>query len=73
MLHRKVNKDSGTKQVTSARQVATSRSHSRRDDHGNDRQSRSMSRHHHSPEKSTRRAHASLGPGSIPSVSPVRR
>jgi hypothetical protein len=53
--------------------VTTSRSQSKRDDHGNDRKSRSMSRHHHSPRKSTRRTHASSGPGSIPSVSPVRR
>jgi hypothetical protein len=30
MLHRKVNKDSGTKQATSARQVTTSRSHSKK-------------------------------------------
>jgi hypothetical protein len=34
---------------------------------------RSMRRHHHSLDKFTRRAHASLGIGSIPSVSPVRR
>jgi hypothetical protein len=73
MLQRQANKDSGTKQETSARQVTTSRSHSRRDEHGNDRKSRSMRRHHHSPEKSTRRAHASSGPGSNPSVSPMRR
>jgi hypothetical protein len=37
MLHKQVNKDSGTKQATSARQVSTSRSHNKRDDHGNDR------------------------------------
>jgi hypothetical protein len=73
MLHKQVNKDSGTKQATSARQVSTSRSHNKRDDHGNDRQSRSMSRLHHSPRQSTRRTHASSGPGSSPSVSPVRR
>jgi hypothetical protein len=72
MLHKKVNKDSGTKKATSARQVSTSRSHRKRDDHGNDRNSRSMRRHHHSPRQSTRRTHASSGPGSIPSVSLVR-
>jgi hypothetical protein len=38
MLHKQVNKDSGTKQATSARQVSTSRSHRKRDNHGNDRQ-----------------------------------
>jgi hypothetical protein len=37
MLQRQANKDSGTKPTTSARQVTTSRSHSRRDEHGNDR------------------------------------
>jgi hypothetical protein len=37
MLHKQVNKDSGTKQAASARQVSTSRSHIERDDHGNDR------------------------------------
>jgi hypothetical protein len=37
MLHRQANKDSGTKQVDSARHVTTSKSHSRRDEHGNDR------------------------------------
>jgi hypothetical protein len=73
MLHKKVNKDSGTKQAASARQVSTSRSHRKRDDHGNDRNSRSMSRCHHSPRKSTRRTHASSGPGRNPSVSLVRR
>jgi hypothetical protein len=57
MLHMQVNKDSGTKQAASARQVTTSRSQSRRDDNGNDRQSRSMRRHRHSPRQSTRRTH----------------
>jgi hypothetical protein len=32
-----------------------------------------MSRFHHSPKQSTRRAHASLGLGNNPSVSLVRR
>jgi hypothetical protein len=73
MLQRKANKDSGTNKGTSTRQVTTSRSHRKRDEHGNDRKSRSMKRHHHSPKKSTRISHASSGPGSIPSVSPVRR
>ena len=71
MLHKKVNKDSGTKQVASARQVSASRSHRKMDAHGNDRKSRSMRRRRHSPRKSTRRTHASLGPGSSPSVSLV--
>ena len=73
MLHKQVNKYSGTKQVVSARQVSTSRSHNKRDDHGNDRMSRSMRRIHHSPSQSIRRTHVSLGPGSIPSVSHIRR
>jgi hypothetical protein len=37
MLQKQDNKDSGTKQEASARHVTTSRSHSRRDEHGNDR------------------------------------
>jgi hypothetical protein len=36
MLHKQVNKDSGSKQEASVRQVAASRSHRRWDDHGND-------------------------------------
>jgi hypothetical protein len=36
MLHRHDNKYSGTKQADSARHVTTSKSHRRRDDHGND-------------------------------------
>jgi hypothetical protein len=71
MLQNQVNKDSGTKQESSARQVSTSRSHRKRDDHGNDRKSRSMSRCHHSPRHSTRRTHASSGLGINPSVSHV--
>ena len=43
------------------------------DDHGNDRKSRSMNKHNHSPRKSTRRNHASSGPGSSPGVSHVQR
>jgi hypothetical protein len=73
MLHKQVDKDSGTKQAGSSRQVSTSRFHKKRDDHGNDRKSRSMSRHHHSPRHSTRRNHASLGPRRNPSVSLIRR
>jgi methyl coenzyme M reductase gamma subunit len=42
ILHKQVNKNSGTKQEVNARQVTNSRSHSRRDDHVNDRMSRSM-------------------------------
>jgi hypothetical protein len=73
MLHKQVKKDSCTKQETSARQVSTSRSQSKMDDHGNDRKSISMSRNHHYPNKSTRRTHASSWTRSNPSVSPVWR
>jgi hypothetical protein len=73
MLHWQVKQNSGTKQADIARQVIASRSHNRRDDHGNDRQSRFMSRCHHSPRKSNRSAHASLGLRSNTSVSPVKR
>jgi len=73
MFHRKFNKDSGTKQETSFRQVTASRSHSKRDDHGNDKQSRRMSRHHQYPRESTRRTHAFSGLGSNPRVSHVWR
>jgi hypothetical protein len=59
MFHKQVKKDSGTKQEYSVRQVTTSRSHSKTDDHRNDRKSRSMNMHHHSPRKFTRRTHAS--------------
>jgi hypothetical protein len=34
MLHRQVNKESSTNQATGAKQVTTSKSQSRRDDHG---------------------------------------
>jgi hypothetical protein len=85
MSQKKANKDYGTKQEASARQVTASKSHSRRNEHGNDRKSRSRDHHspkqsrksrsrsrgHHSPEQSTRRAHVSSRPGSIPSVSLV--
>jgi len=37
IFHRQLNKDSSTKQASSARQVITSRSHNRRDEHENDR------------------------------------
>jgi hypothetical protein len=73
MLQRKANKESGTKQPTSSRQVKTSRSHSRRYEHGNDNNSRSVNRGHHSLRKSIRRAHASSWLGSSPSVSRIRR
>jgi len=60
--------------------LIASRSHSRRDDHGNDKKSRSMSRHCHSLEKSTRRAHASSRraheisrSGKFPSISPFKK
>jgi hypothetical protein len=73
MIQRQSNKYSRTKQVVSAKQVATSGSHNRRDEHGNDRNSRSMSRNHNYLDPCTRRAHESTGLGSIPSVSPIRR
>jgi hypothetical protein len=73
MLHNKFNKDSGTEQAASARQLSTLRSHIKMDDHGNDRKSRSMRRCHHSPSKSTRITHAIPSRGSIPSMSHVRR
>jgi hypothetical protein len=73
VLHKKFNKDSGTKQATSVIQVLVFRSQRKRDDHGNDMKSRSMSRCHHSTRKSTRRTHAILGPRSKPSVSYVWR
>jgi hypothetical protein len=73
MLHKQVNKYSGTKQASSTRKVSTSRPHSKREYHGNDRKSRSMNMHHHSPRNSTRITHARSGPRSIPSVSPVWR
>jgi hypothetical protein len=73
MLQKQANKYSSTKQESSARKVTSSISHIRRDEHGNGRYSRSMNRHHHSLEKSTRRYHASLGTKNNPSVSPMRR
>jgi hypothetical protein len=66
MLHKQANKDFNANQEANARQMTTSKSHSRRDYHGNDMQSRSTSRPHHSPRKSTRRAHASSRPRSNP-------
>jgi hypothetical protein len=55
MLHKQVNKDSGTKQEISGKKVSTYRSHRKRDDHINDRKSRSMRSRHHSSRNSTRR------------------
>jgi hypothetical protein len=46
ILHRKINKGSSTKQVVNARQVTTSISQSRRDDHGSDRKSRNVGNAH---------------------------
>jgi hypothetical protein len=43
------------------------------DDHGKDRQSRRMSMIHHSPRNITRINHASSGPVSSPSFSPIQR
>jgi hypothetical protein len=73
MLHKQVNKDSSTKQEASARQVSASKSHRKRVDCGNDRNPRNMRRNHHSLRKSTRINHASLGLGSDPSMSHVRK
>jgi hypothetical protein len=53
--------------------VTSSKSHSRRDDHGNEKQSRSINRHHHSPDKSTRRYRASSRLRIRPYMSPVRK
>jgi hypothetical protein len=53
--------------------VKTSKSHRKRDGNKNDRNSRSRRRIHNYLEHSTRRDHAILGPGIIPSVSHVRR
>jgi hypothetical protein len=61
MFHKQVNKYYDTKQEANVRQVSASRSQSKRDDHGNDRHSRSMSKYHHSLRKSTRRTHAISG------------
>jgi hypothetical protein len=72
-FHKQFNEDFGTKQETSARQVSTSRSHRKRDDHGNDRNSRSMSMHHHYPRNSTRMTHASSGSRSILGLSHIQR
>jgi hypothetical protein len=73
MLHKQVNKVSNTKKAISAIQMITSIFHSKSDDHGNDMQLRSMSRHHHSPRQSTKRTHAFLGLWSNPSLSIFRR
>jgi hypothetical protein len=58
MLQNQVNKNYGTKQAASARQVETFIFHDRRDDNEGSRQSRSIRRHHHqhhSPRNSSRR------------------
>jgi hypothetical protein len=73
MFHKQVNKDPGPNQEPSARKVSGSKFQRKRVDHGNDRKSRIIIRHHHYPKKSTRRTHESSNLGSIPSVSLVRR
>jgi len=73
MLQKQDNKDSSTKQEASSRHVTACKSHSIRDEHGNDKNSRRRRKFHHSPNQSTRKSHAILGLGSIPSVSLVRR
>jgi hypothetical protein len=52
--------------------VTTSKSHGRRDEHGNGRKSRRMRRHHHSLDKSTRISNASSMLRINPSVYPIR-
>jgi hypothetical protein len=73
VLHTKFNKDPDTNQESSARKVSTSISHSRKDDHMNDRKSISMRRCHHYPRKYNKITHAISGLGRSPSVSLVRR
>jgi hypothetical protein len=73
MLKNHAKMDSSTKPQVSARQLEASKTHSKRDGHGNDRKSRNRIILHHSIEKSTGRYHASSRPGRNPSVSPVRR
>jgi hypothetical protein len=72
MFHNQFKKGSGTNKSTSVIYVSISISHSKRDDHENERKSRSMSRFHHSPNKSTRTNHEISRLGSNPSVSHVR-
>jgi hypothetical protein len=72
MFKKQVNKYYGTKQVASARKVVESRSHDRRDDHREYRNSRSSSTHHHSPGNLTRRKHARSGLDSSPSASTIK-
>jgi hypothetical protein len=72
MLQRKVNKYSGTKKETSANQVEASKSHDRRDDHGESRKSRSVGRNLHSPRHPTKKLYACSRLESIPTMSPVK-
>jgi hypothetical protein len=73
MFRRKFNKHSRSNQSISVGQVETSISHYRRDDHGDGRKSRSLSRHRRSPNKSTRIVHSCSRLERILSVSHVRR
>jgi hypothetical protein len=73
MMQKKSKKDFGTKKVTSARQETTSKSQRKRDDCGNDMNSRCRRRIHHSPDQYTRRDHSSSGLWNSLSVSPIRR
>jgi hypothetical protein len=57
-LQIQINKDSRTKHVRNATYVTTHISHDRRDDHRGYRNSRSVSRHHHSPKHSIKISHA---------------
>lgn len=73
MMQKQVNKNSGTKQASGARQATTSKSHDRRIDNVGYRQLSSVNRHHRqSPGHSSRRAHAHSRSESGPSVTPVR-
>jgi hypothetical protein len=73
LLQRQINKESGTKQENIDRDVTALKSHSKKDEHGNDRQSRSMRRHHNSPGKPIGRARESSWLGRNPSVFPIMR
>jgi hypothetical protein len=73
MLQKQANKEYGTKQEASGRKVTSSRSHRINDVHGNSRKSRSMRKHHHSLQQSTRGDDVILRLGSIQSVFPMTR
>jgi len=74
MLQNQVDKDSGTNQESSPKQVEVSRFHDRRDDHGGYRQLRSIRRHqhHHSLGNLNKKTYAHSRLEIIPSISPIR-